>query len=548
MSLKLGGGAMSAQRERIREKRTVIDEKLVIDAVVQYRRDHLDESIPELEVEEEVDLENLDVLELTHQRIYRISNLKSYETLTRLTLNSNIIERIEGLDTLVNLQWLDLSFNRIKRMEGLDKLVNLTDLSLFENQISKIEGLGKLQKLQVLSLGNNNVADIKDVTGLRPFSSLRVLNLKGNPVTEKESYAVTVIAFLPQVKYLDYRLLTPTAAQKSYQPGDLADLRKSEKKQAEEAKEAAVKQARSRREETLNISGISTLFDDMMAADKSYHDQIKLFEEIPGFRGEVIMKYESEFRKEAKYYYEASDPLFEEKVAEEKKFLAAKASAYAQSKDESVRAIQAFDAKKRSALTAYSESGDAKALASLKEDLKKLEADLMHIEMLLVERVTDLFDEYNASLRKSKDKSLSLRSDFSMKVGELTVQYRDKLQDFAEREQERIEEDAGSDDELEGDEKPLMRLLKDDDKLKEAIKASYEAQKEYVEDLIARHSKQEEAQTKSKVSRLQLEIYQKNRVRVAETIDVVGLYRKVIEMTEESDDEPEDEDEDAMAA
>jgi protein phosphatase 1 regulatory subunit 7 len=48
------------------------------------------------------------------------------------------------LDALVNLEVLDLSFNRIERIQNLNALTNLRTLYLVHNKIAKIEGLEKV--------------------------------------------------------------------------------------------------------------------------------------------------------------------------------------------------------------------------------------------------------------------------------------------------------------------------------------------------------------------------------------------------------------------
>lgn len=42
---------------------------------------------------------------------------------------------------------------------------------------------------------------------LRKFKHLQTLNFSGNPICELEQYKRYVAAFLPQLEYLDYRLI-----------------------------------------------------------------------------------------------------------------------------------------------------------------------------------------------------------------------------------------------------------------------------------------------------------------------------------------------------
>ncbi len=134
---------------------------------------------------------------LSFKSIHVIDHLLGFKSLIKLQLDNNLIERITNLDHLVNLQWLDLSFNRITVIEGLDKLTQLTDLSLYNNHIRHLSGLPPtIKQLNVLSIGNNNIRDVSEILELRPFKNLRLLNLKGNPVSEDPEYHNTVLAYL----------------------------------------------------------------------------------------------------------------------------------------------------------------------------------------------------------------------------------------------------------------------------------------------------------------------------------------------------------------
>ena len=142
-----------------------------------------------------------------------IDNLVGMEKLTKLQLDNNIITKIQGLNSLVNLTWLDLSFNLIEKIEGLDTLSKLEDLALFSNRITKLEGLENLPRLNVLSVGNNELDslefNIKYLSGLK--NNLEVLKIRGNKFKETQQegkdYKQYTIAYLQNLKYLDYELI-----------------------------------------------------------------------------------------------------------------------------------------------------------------------------------------------------------------------------------------------------------------------------------------------------------------------------------------------------
>ena len=115
----------------------------------------------------------------------------------------------------------DLSFNNISVIEGLEGLTKLTDLSLYNNRISKLENMDSLVNLNVFSIGNNNLTDLENVrylfdgqshangfqlSYLRRFDNLRILNVAGNPLCSNADYKYYILAHMRELKYLDYRL------------------------------------------------------------------------------------------------------------------------------------------------------------------------------------------------------------------------------------------------------------------------------------------------------------------------------------------------------
>uniref|UniRef100_A0A8C3T3G2 Dynein regulatory complex subunit 3 n=1 Tax=Chelydra serpentina TaxID=8475 RepID=A0A8C3T3G2_CHESE len=182
----------------------VIDEKMLQKAVEEQGPQ---EELGQLAKREGIDYKDVIELQLDFRNILKIDNLWQFVNLTKLQLDNNIIEKIEALDSLVHLIWLDLSFNNIEVIEGLEALVQLQDLSLYNNRISKIENLDTLQELQVFSIGNNNLTALENVVYLRKFKNLRTLNLTGNPVCENEQYSLFIAAHLPDLVYLDFRLV-----------------------------------------------------------------------------------------------------------------------------------------------------------------------------------------------------------------------------------------------------------------------------------------------------------------------------------------------------
>ncbi|NWX42764.1 DRC3 protein, partial [Steatornis caripensis] len=184
----------------------VIDDEMVQKAV----EEQCPEDRRKLAKREGINFKDVTELQLSFRNILQIDNLWQFESLTKLQLDNNIIEKIEGLESLVHLVWLDLSFNNIEVIEGLDTLVKLQDLSLYNNRISKIEHMDTLQELQIFSVGKNNLTALEDVIYLRRFKNLRTLNLTGNPLCDDEQYTLFVVAHLPDLVYLDFKLVSDT--------------------------------------------------------------------------------------------------------------------------------------------------------------------------------------------------------------------------------------------------------------------------------------------------------------------------------------------------
>lgn len=212
----------------------------------------------------------------------KIDNLISFKNLTKLQLDNNLIEAIEGLDHLTQLQWLDLSFNNIEKIEGLDTLVNLTDLSLHHNQISKLEGMDTLTKLDVLSIGDNQLQSLEGapVLYLRQFKNLRSINMSGNAMCDDPNYGSYVVAFLPNLRYVDWRRIsdeTRSQAEIQYQ-NELSIVRIKESDEEDEEKVEVEKQAKAK---TYRDACVPGMYDGALFEETLDSEIPKLFP-IPG--------------------------------------------------------------------------------------------------------------------------------------------------------------------------------------------------------------------------------------------------------------------------
>ncbi|KAK2586485.1 hypothetical protein KPH14_010753 [Odynerus spinipes] len=116
-------------------------------------------------LEDGIKLDAITEIRIEFFSILNIDHLWVMPNLINLHLSNNIIEKIENLDSLVHLKELDLSFNHIK------------------------------------------------VLYLRKFKNLRSLNVARNPCTEKDGYQEYLIAFVPQLIYYQYKMITKETRQ-----------------------------------------------------------------------------------------------------------------------------------------------------------------------------------------------------------------------------------------------------------------------------------------------------------------------------------------------
>ncbi|KAF0764937.1 leucine-rich repeat-containing protein 51-like [Aphis craccivora] len=110
-------------------------------------------------------------------------------------LNNNYLTSLQGLNKSIEellelpayLTWIDVSHNEFKNI-GQDFL--------------------QYKNLSILYMHGNQVNDIQEVLKLKPLSKLRTLTLHGNPISRLTKYRNLVLFYLPQIKSLDFSLIT----------------------------------------------------------------------------------------------------------------------------------------------------------------------------------------------------------------------------------------------------------------------------------------------------------------------------------------------------
>ncbi len=308
--------------------------------------------------------------------------------LEKLQLDNNIIVKIEGLDHLVNLKWLDLSFNNISKIEGLDHLVNLTDLSLYQNRITKIEGMDMLEKLNYFSIGNNEISSVDELVYLQKFKSLQVLIVQGNPFCKNESgnekqYSTiaaemrySIIARLPQLKYLDYMMIDKESIDTAFK--QYGALYKAAEDVLHEKPKMTIENEMHELEEA-NIGGMynfaEKLKDPEMKKLELETHQKELWAKFEEELKEMVGAFQDNMKNMAKHRKEMMETC-EKLLRDEEKEAEAKG----------VKCIEQYRREKKHIFRNIEDkAGPITDIVNLRKALKQLDADLMRVEMDHVE-------------------------------------------------------------------------------------------------------------------------------------------------------------------
>jgi len=149
-------------------------------------------------------LTELKALILNHNRIKTLDNLASLTNLNTLVLSHNSIETIPPLPTLSSLTKLSVAHNSVRLVPDLSANAELKELRLNDNKILRLpESIRQCSALEIVDLGNNHMREWTDVAALGSLLHLVNLNLKGNPVSEKEDYKEKILALIPSLRVLD---------------------------------------------------------------------------------------------------------------------------------------------------------------------------------------------------------------------------------------------------------------------------------------------------------------------------------------------------------
>lgn len=507
---------------------SVIDEQMLKNAV--------EEQGPKGEAgriakQEGIDFADVLSLRLDFKNILKIDNLWSLVNLTKLQMDNNIIERIEGLDMLVNLEWLDLSFNNIEVIEGLDKLTKLKDLTLYNNRISKIENMESLTQLHVFSVGNNSLKQLDNVLCLRQFKSLRTLNLSGNPFSEEANYKDYVIAHLPDLVYLDFRLIDESAREAAterykYSIEELVHDETIARRKQEELEQKLQERQLHKLAYVEDLNG-PWLFDSMYADDP----EAEKLAALPGME-ELLAGYKEKFTAVCQEIYEFGLKEHEKREAEIASFFSCLEEATQDNNNAGVKHIHNYIEYKKKVFLDYTSMTDPSLLESLMkevtEEIRKLWDTLMGLEMELVDQLEDTHKDFERNMADLVTAFVEQVQGLMTQLRDLENAHHEKVSDIAVVTLEKLmknelEEDLPDD---------LRMLFVDKDTIMNAVSASHDTH------LLKIDNKEDDVLTRAttRMQSLNEKIHNdevvRNRNRVAEINNLVDHFRDEAESYE----------------
>ncbi|KAK3789570.1 hypothetical protein RRG08_016249 [Elysia crispata] len=466
-------------------------------------------------------------LRLDFKNILKIDNLWEFTALTKLQLDNNIIEKIEGLDLLVNLVWLDLSFNNIEVIEGLNNLINLKDLTLYNNRISKIENIEALKQLHVFSIGNNEIKEYKDILYLRQFPMLKTLNIANNPVSreDKDGFKQYVAAFLPNVEFLDYRLLdqqTKTAAYEKFQTQVEEQIDKDNKaKVAAEEQERKVTETQRHKEAYVEYLNTVKLFEDMYADDPEGNK----LNQIPGV-DEMLVVFKEKLMAVCQQLFEFGLQEYDKRKAEVDMFWECVNEAKQENKEMGMDAINEFMKDKKRIFVEMVQMTDTKMvdnkLQEYNDQVTALWDKLMGLELQLVDQLEEIIKDFERNMQDLVSVFLESVQAYLTQARDLENIHNEKMIESATSALEKAAKNELDEDVPE----ELKMLLVDKDTVMNAVTSSHDVH------LLKIDNKEDDIVTrinnwlKNMIETIHVEQeIQRNRMRVTEITHLIDHLR-----------------------
>ena len=459
---------------------TVISSQLIRNYIEEYNREN------EIYDKDHIPLWDMSHLSLSYQNIMDISNLMGMENLRKLQLDNNIIYKIQNLEHLVSLEWLDLSFNQIEKIEGLDTLLKLTDLSLYNNHIQNVDGLEKLPELNVLSLGKNKIKSYESViTYLREIpNKLEVLTLEGNPCTTKDiEYLWYVIAYLSNLKYLDYHVIKQEDRDRAIEKHREDIVERDNQKEADKNVVETPSMDKEQLEmlEEAHIKCTVDIFQSILDEDENNSKLIVLpnYQDIMGRIDEDIKDRTGSFRTAMLGQHNKKKETITVSVSNMHK-------AELFSETNSIKLIDEFKRKQAEAIgkVNLNDASDAELdrfEEQMRQEIDLLEDKLTTVEMTLVGNLVDAVTEFTQAVEAINKEMDTLNTQYCKDISEFDNKFRSELKEHAEKMYNEIFKDFENNQAEKWDNDPLLTELVLD---RESMLSYFELAKDHQEQKI----------------------------------------------------------------
>ncbi|NXW75902.1 DRC3 protein, partial [Hirundo rustica] len=456
-----------------------VEPNIIDDAMVQKATEEkCPEDLGDLARQENTNVKVVTELQLSFKSILQIDNLWQLENLTKLQLDNNFIEKIEGLESLVHLVWLDLSFNNIEVIEGLDTLVRLQDLSLYSNRISKIEHMDTLQELQIFSVGKNNLTVLEDVVYLRRLKNLRTLNLGGNPFCSKEHYRLFVVAHLPSLLYLDFKLVRRSTVRFLHSLIGKSGNSNLQSLCFVALGAGSLQKSGSQKHTTAFVEYLngSLLFDSLYAEDR----EAAILASLPAVE-DLLQAYPSWFLSVTEKLYNYGLEEYEKRAAEVSKFYKRFYEILTANQQESKRIISDFESRNQRRLDELYQAGSGDIAESEqtqgKEDIHQLWDALMTLETLVSNDLEELLQDFKRSIDVMASTFIETIQGIypfhSIQCRDLENEHHEKLMEIVIATLEKLQEEEFEEDLQDDLPDDVRRLLVDKNTIVNAINVSH---------------------------------------------------------------------------
>ncbi len=133
---------------------------------------------------------------------------QNYKEATFMNLYGLLFQTIQLSQQFENLNVLNLSFNKLTGIRALQCCPNIAKLDLSYNLLTNVDYITDLKKLEVLYLHFNNIANLKLLEDFNYLTHLKDLRIRGNPIAIEIGYRYPIVQMLTNIRILDQVVIT----------------------------------------------------------------------------------------------------------------------------------------------------------------------------------------------------------------------------------------------------------------------------------------------------------------------------------------------------